>query len=179
MTREMLIKKIRLKARQDRLKRKDLRFLDAMGFLVAKGFLRANYAVRPLPNKRIRIEDAIWAGKNVEPRILEVLPAAVLRLGKHFDLDPVLHKQLAGVVEQLRRSEKTGDAFCGIAYDKIRTWAELPLRDKRVKGASDKKVLKTFRLDRKLIGNLKKAASLKGCTETEILEGLLLKLKAV
>lgn len=80
MSRSVLIKKIKQRAEDDKLKRKDIRFLKTMGFLVSKGFLKVNYNIPNLPNMRLHIEDAIWAGKNIEPRILEVLPAAVLRL---------------------------------------------------------------------------------------------------
>ena len=61
----------------------DRRFRESMGFLVAKGFLKTNFPVPLLPNKRLRLEDVLWAGTHVEPRILEVLPAAVLRLEQH------------------------------------------------------------------------------------------------
>jgi len=174
MNKEALIKKIKEKARQDEKKRLDRRFLDTIGFLVAKGFLRTNFEVCLLPNKRLHIEDAIWAGQNVEPRILEVLPAAVLRLGKHFDLDTTNDGELTRVVEQLRKCEEKGENFYGIPYEKVKVWAELPLRDKRVKPATRKKVLKTFRLDPLALERLKKVAKEKKCSETEVLENLLL-----
>ncbi len=174
MNRESLIRKIKEKAKQDEKNRRDRRFLETMGFLVAKGFLKTNVEVLLLPNKRLRVDDAIWAGRNVEPRILEVLPAAVLRLGKHFDLDPAFHKELAEVIDQLRRHEEKGKAFYGIPYEKLRVWAEFPLRDKRVKPLTKRKVVKTFRLDPVAIENLRRVAEQKGCTETEIIEKLLL-----
>ena len=130
MNRKALIRKIREKAKEDEKNRRDRRFLDTMGFLVAKGFLRTNLEIPLLLNKRLRIDDALWAGRNVEFRIFEVLPAAVLRLGKHFDLDPARHPELAKVVARLRRSEATGEAFCGMPYDKVKAWAEFPLRDR-------------------------------------------------
>jgi hypothetical protein len=144
-----------------------------MGFLTAKGFLQTNLKVPLTPNKRIRVEDALWAGKNVEPRILEVLPAAVLRLGKHFEIDPARHGDLIAVVEQLRKRDQGGNAFLGMPYEKIRQWAELPLRDKRVKKVTEKKVVKSFRLEPKLVDRLRVMAVEKGCTETQVIEGLL------
>jgi len=173
MNKEALIMQIKEKAKQDENKRRDRRFLETMGFLVAKGFLKTNLEVPLLPNKRLRVDDAIWAGLNVEPRILEVLPAAVLRLKSHFDADPVAHKDLVQVVDQLRRREEIGEAFYGMPYAKIKIWADLPLCDTRVKPISKKKVAKTFRLDPFALECLKKAAQKKGCTETDILEKLL------
>jgi hypothetical protein len=173
MNREALIREIKKKAKQDQKKRRDPRFLATMGFLVAKGFLKTNREIPLLPNKRIRVDDAIWAGLHVEPRILEILPAAVLRLGKHFDLDPLVHKELFIVVEQLRRRQEQGEAFCGMPYEKVKVWAEFPLRDRRVKPVTEKKVMKTFRLDPVALERLKAAAESKNSSETEIIEKLL------
>jgi hypothetical protein len=174
MSKEALIRRIKEKAKQDEKNRRDRRFLEAMGFLVAKGFLKTNLEMQMLPNKRLRLEDVIWAGENVEPRILEVLPAAVLRLGKHFDLDATTHQELAEVVDNLRRREETGKSFCGIPYEKVRVWADFPLLDKRVKPLTKRKVVKTFRLDPEAVEKLRRVAQQKGCSETEVLETLLL-----
>jgi len=177
VNREVLVQKIKRKAKQDASKRRDPRFLETMGFLVAKGFLRTNLNTPLIPNKRLRIDDAIWAGVNVEPRILEVLPAAVLRLPRHFDLDSNRHPVLAQVVDHLRRGENHGLDFCGTPYDRIKVWANFPLRDRRVKPASKKKRIKTFRLDPTVIQHLKEIANARGCTETEIVEALILGLR--
>ncbi len=177
MNKESLIQQIKEKAKQDMKNRRDRRFFDAMGFLVAKGFLRTNLNIPLLPNKRLQLNDVIWAGINVEPRILEVLPAAVLRLGKHFDLNPQMHPSLARSVDQLRKREQNGDAFYGMPYEKLKVWADIPLQDKRVKPVAKKKVLKTFRLDPKAVERLSMAAVAKNCTETELLETLLSQVK--
>ena len=173
MNKETLLRKIKAKAKVDEKNRHDPRFLETMGFLVAKGFLKTNLEVPLLPNKRLHIDNAVWAGLHVEPRILEVLPAAVLRLAKHFDLDPVKHPELAGVVDQLRNRKEKGKVFCGMPYEKIKIWADLPLRDKRMKSMTEKKVIKTFRLDPRALARLKKRAQENNCSETEILEKLL------
>ncbi len=174
INRETLIKQIKDQAKLDVRKRRDRRFLETMGFLVAKGFLKTNMRVPFLPSQKLRIKDAVWAGLNVEPRILEVLPAAVLRLEKHFDLDPIEHRELAQVVEQLRKRDEKGEDFCGVPFEKLRVWAELPLRDKRVKAVTEKKVIKTFRLDPLAIERLRKIAKEKGVCETQALESLIL-----
>lgn len=173
MNREDLIARIRHQVRQDTRNRRDRRFRDTLGFLVAKGLLKTNVPIDLAPNRRLRIDDAIWAGCTVEPRILEVLPAAVLRLSRHFDLDPLKHAGLARTVDQLRRRKAHGDAFCGIPYEKLRVWAELPLRDKRVKPASEKKVSRTFRLSPAALERLRSMARERGSSETATLESLL------
>jgi hypothetical protein len=172
MNREEQLEKIRKRAQQDERNRTDHRFLDTMGFLVAKGLLRTNMPIALYPNKRLRIDDAIWAGQNVEPRILEVLPAAVLRLGRHFDLDADKHADLARTVAQLRAREKHGEAFQGVPYAKLKVWAELPLPDRRVKPGTEKKVARTFRFHPQTIERLQEMAKEKRTTETAILESL-------
>src|SRR5688572_24526243 len=105
MKKELILKKIKQAARRDRKKRLDPRYIRTMAFLTAKGFLFANRRFPQWPNLRLQIDDAIWAGKNVEPRILEVLPAAVLRLGRRFDFDPNKHKELDKTLEDLKHQE--------------------------------------------------------------------------
>lgn len=170
MKQDELLRKIKQKAKQDARHRRDPRFLRVLGFLVAKGFLKTNLNVHPTPNQRVKIADAIWAGRNVEPRILEVLPAAVLRLGKHFDFECLKDRELARVVHQLRDRKETGDGFNGIPYEKIRVWADFPLKDGRVKASNEKKITKTFRLSPQAISQIKELAKKFNCSDTEALE---------
>lgn len=170
MKKQKLLEQIAKRAKEDAANRRDPRYLGVMGFLVAKGFLRLNREIALTPNARIRIEDALWAGENVEPRILEVLPAAVLRLPRHFDLDPVRHAELAGTVRTIRACEDTGQDFMGIPFGKLKVWAELPLPDKRIKAMGEKKITKTFRLAPEVVERIRELARESECTETEALE---------
>jgi hypothetical protein len=76
LNKKALIEKINKLAQQDKNRRLDPKYLKVMGFLVAKGFLYTDKKIPLNPNEHINLEDAIWAGRFVEPRILEVLPAA-------------------------------------------------------------------------------------------------------
>jgi hypothetical protein len=174
MNEKQLLRKIREQAKRDALNRLDRRFKETMGFLVAKGLLKVNYPVRRMPNQRLRIEDAIWAGQNGEPRILEVLPTAVLRLEKHFDLDEARHPILFRVVEAMREGATEGEAFLGVPFAKLRAWRDFPLLDGRTKLQKDKKITKTFRLRPDVLEFLVRGAQAKGCTETAFLEACLL-----
>lgn len=167
---DALVLQIKRKAMQDKRNRRDRRFLDTLGFLVAKGLLKTNLDVPLQPNRRLHIDDAVWAGRNIEPRILEVLPAAVLRLPRHFDFDAAKHKELAAVLEQLRKGMETGDEFLGMPYAKVRAWINFPLRDRRVKPLAEKKVVRTYRLHPAVVARLKAIAKELACTETEALE---------
>lgn len=173
MKKDQLLKLIAIEAERDRKNRQDLRYLQTMGFLVAKGFLRTNLSIPKLPNKRVNLADAIWAGKNVEPRILEVLPAAVLRLPRHFSLDREKFPELFLAVEALRKKQEEGPSVWGIPYDKYKIWVNLTLLDKRTKEATEKRVTKTFRFSPAAINTLKGQARLLQCTETEVIERLL------
>lgn len=168
----LTLKKIKAKARQDARNRRDRRFLDTLAFLTAKGLLKTNIPVRPLPNKRLQIDDALWAGLNVEPRILEVLPAAIARLERHFDFDPDKHTILAPVILALRAGTQ-GPDFYGVAFEKAKHWLEFPLPDKRTKPLAERKVTKHFRLSPHAIATLKKHATQRRVTQTEIIESLL------
>ena len=170
MKREDFLKRIVRGAKKDELNRRDPRYTETMGFLVAKGFLKTNQDLPLLPNQRILIVDAVWAGMNVEPRILEVLPAAILRLPRHFDLDPVRHEQLFATVERLKKQKQKGPLLWGIPFEKLKTWAYLPLKDRRMKDFGKKKVTKTFRLKPEVVRRLKQLAKRQNCTETEALE---------
>jgi len=169
---DLILKKIKAKARQDARNRHDRRFLDTLAFLTAKGLLKTNIPVRPLPNKRLRIEDALWAGLNVEPRILEVLPAAIMRLERHFDFDIEKHPTLAPVIRALRAGTH-GPDFYGVLFEKAKAWLSFPLPDKRTKPLSERKVTKHFRLSPHAIEKLKEHASQRHMTQTEVLESLL------
>lgn len=74
-----LLKKFQEKSKQNELNRSDLRFQKSVAFLASRGLLGTNRTVpRFSRGQRLDIEDVLWAGTQVEPRILEVLPAAVI-----------------------------------------------------------------------------------------------------
>jgi hypothetical protein len=170
MKREELLKKIADQARRDARNRRDPRFLKTMGLLVAKGLLRTNYPVPRRPNQKLFLADALWAGREVEPRILEVLPAAVLRLRAHFDFSLEEYPDLLRVLRAMQRGGESGPDFHGVPYRKLKVWADLPLPDRRVKPLSEKKIVRTFRLRPEVVVALRARAREAGCSETELLE---------
>ena len=170
MNKEQILKLIKEKARRDARNRKDRRFLTAMGFLVAKGFLKTNLQIPLTPNKKLKLQDVIWAGLNVEPRILEVLPAAVLRLDKHFDLDKKKHENLAKIIGQLKKEKEQGDDFFGVPFAKLKVWVDLPLKDGRMISFNERKITKTYRLNLESIRKLKELSQEWHCSETEALQ---------
>lgn len=165
---ENLLSKIRRRAREDAKRRQDPRFLETMGFLLAKGFLKTDLPIPRRPNKKLTVDDAVWAGRKVEPRILEVLPAALLRFPRHFITDTSRHYELLAIVKSLRNGDSHGPSLWNIPFDKLRAWQKLPTADGRVK--LERRIVKTFRLSPTIAKLLKESALQSGCTETEILE---------
>lgn len=174
MNREKVIEKIKERSRRNRRLRRDPRFRETIGFLVRKGFLATNERVQMVGNRRIRLRDAIWAGQKVEPRILEVLPAAFARLPGRFEADPKDAKRLEFVVRCLVEGHLEGPDFLGVPYAKFRIWYMLPLRDQRTKIPAERKVTRTFRLRPEVLKRLGEVAKERNTNLTESLEQLIL-----
>ena len=107
--------------RRNERNRKDPRFQQVLGRLVFEKLLTGNNirATRAHPT----VEDALWAGEKVEPRILELLPAIILRRPKLFTQAKPLPEDLEQVVRELRRGAPT-TPFRGVPAEKYADWAE-------------------------------------------------------
>jgi len=175
MNNKDLIKKIKRLAQRDKKHRLDPRYLKVMGFLVAKGFLHTNNKILLNPNGHITLRDAIWAGRVVEPRILEVLPAAYERFKKHFSGDANTVEKLEQIIDCIKQKEIRKIDFYGISLDKIRPWFFIRLRDGRSKSLDERKVSKSFRFKPETVDILKRLKAQTGQSETDILENLIAK----
>lgn len=156
MTKQDFEERIRQKAAQNEANRKDVRFKKTIAFLKGKGLLHTNLPIAGGTSIRLNIEDVLWAGRNVEPRILEVLPAAILHFPKNFlNLDK-LPDGFATIVKNIRANKDQGDDFEGVRYAQMKHWANMQLKDKRTKPAKFLKRTKTFRLHQTTIDKLQK-----------------------
>ena len=173
MNNKALIEKINMLAEQDEKHRQDPIYLKVMGFLVAKGFLFTNKTIALNPNEHLNLMDAVWAGQFVEPRILEVLPAAYERFRKHFYGDREIIDKLVQIIDCVKREGNHNIDFYGIPIEKMTPWFFIRLRDRRSKPFNKRKVSKTFRFKPKTIKGLKKLKNQTGQSETEILENLI------
>ncbi len=172
MNKEKLIKKIHLAAQRDEQKRLDPRYGRVMAFFIKKGFLKANKLFAKNYVARMRLEDAIWVGTHLEPRVLEVLPAAVARFPKAFIFDGQ-NIELENIVKDLRNKKEAGRNFMNIPYKKILPWMNLELNDKRTRAAKDKKITKTMRLSPQAIDKMTKKRREAGLSESAFLEKLI------
>jgi len=144
-----------------------------MGFVVAKGFLHTNTKIPLTPNEHINLDDAVWAGRFVEPRILEVLPAAYERFKKHFSGNLKTAETLEQIIDCVKQKGNPEIAFYGISIDKIKPWFFIRLRDGRSKPMDQRKVSKTYRFKPETVRILKTFKDQSGRSETEVLENLI------
>ena len=178
MKNSAFLKKLKEKAEQDNKKRQDLRFRKVMGFLLAKGLLRTNIAdIELRPQVKMTIDEILWAAREVEPRILEVLPAVLLKFPGHILLKKNLPTELQEIIDRIRKGEEQGPDFQGVPYAKMKYWTNLRLPDRRTKPQNELKTQKNFRLSPGLVEKLAKLSRDRNLTETEIIEMAVARLK--
>ena len=128
------------RARRNARRRADSRFRRVLGRYVAAGLLQTSEDIEP-HRERVRVEDVLWAGE-VEPRLLELLPALLIKKPGMF-VDP---RQLAADLEEAVRAlrhNREPETFRGIQGATLLKW--LPLVGHKRKLPSE---LKTFRMQR-------------------------------
>ncbi len=97
-----LSKRARLRLRALERRRKDPRYVRTMGRFVQARLLTTNHAL-PTNREKLRVEDVLWAGE-VEPRLLELLPALLVKRPAMFVDNHSLPSDLDAVVRRLRRN---------------------------------------------------------------------------
>lgn len=148
---DKLLRRARAEAREAEERRRDRRFLTVMGRLVAAGLLHTNIEGARPHHRKIRVADALWAGE-LEPRILELLPALVLKKPGLFRDARDLPDDLLEVVQSLR-SGRPAPPFRGIPAADYQRW--VPRVGHRGKQPT---VVKSFRLspsDARLLAELR------------------------
>ena len=143
------------------------------GFFVGKGLLGVE-GIEPLPKIKLDINEVIYAGLNVEPRILEVLPAAMLRFPKSFLNWGDIPEKLQLVLECIRKDKKEGPDLAGLPYKDLKRWANFELPDKRTIPIKEKKIPTFLRLKPAATAALKQRAAEMNVSEAEVIERLLL-----
>jgi len=162
MTRAVDLQK-RAKRRYRRIatRRKDDRYRRVLGRYVAAGVLTTNEEVEPY-RAPIGVRDALWVGE-IEPRIIELLPALLIKRPSYF-LDPTdLPADLLAVVNALRRNQEP-PPLRGIDGRAMARW--LPLVGHKGKLPSQ---LKSFRLQAQDVALLQRLSSELGISQTAVL----------
>ncbi len=157
------------RARRIAERRADPRFRRVLGRYVAAGLLQTNEDV--LRNRMpMRVADVLWASE-VEPRLLELLPALLVKKPALFTAADELPDDLDRVVRALRRHE-VPESFRGIDGRAFLRWLpqvgrkQLPSR------------LKTFRLRQEDLALLARLQGALGGSQTAVLRRALRALAA-
>jgi len=137
------------------ISKSDPRFVRTVGKLVGARLLEST-TIKPFKGN-VTLQDALWAGQ-FEPRILELIPAIVLKKRNLFQLKEPLPEDLAAVLQGIIHGEET-KTFRGVAPRLYLQWVE------RIghKGKSPS-LLKTYRFsneDVRLLNELKNRTTLK------------------
>lgn len=152
--------KKRARARNARYEkaRRDPRYTKVIGRFTSEGLLEAPGVV---PTRgMVTLEDALWVGE-VEPRVLELLPALMIRRPKLLAHHEALPDDLREVVSELRRG-RAHTCFRSIEPQKYAPWLE---RLGRKKGMPS--VLKSFRFTTEDAAILEALSRRWGVGETE------------
>ena len=138
-------------------KRNDQRFIRAIGKLIHAGLIN-NSKYKPYKGP-VLIDDALWAGQ-YEPRILELIPAIVLKKPNLFEIKE-MPKDLKQIIWDIKRGIAKNE-FREILAQKYLYWI-----DKIGHKGKQTSLLKTYRFfteDVKLLSELKQKLNL---SETE------------
>jgi hypothetical protein len=139
---------------------KDARFLRVMGRFVDEGLLLVNEEVAPFRG-RLSIEDVLWAGE-LEPRLLELLPALVVKRPALFEAGSGLPEDLGSVVVDLKR-DRVPQAFRGIPGPDLHRWLTRVGRRGKVPA-----LLKSFRFTPEDLRLLEHLAQKLGISQTDV-----------
>lgn len=154
-----------------RKKYTDRRYRDAGALLVELGFLVSGDRKQKAPAK-MRLDDIRWAGEQVEPRFLAVLPAAILAYPERFSGRVEEWPELSDVLLRLQRGERSGPSLGPIPFAELQRWAKLPLRDRRRKPPAVRKLMRSFRLRPDVVRALAELAKNQRESEAAVIERL-------
>ena len=147
--------------RADQRRRRDPRFQRVMGRFVKEGLLHSNQGIAPHAEP-LEVKDVLWAGE-VEPRLLELLPALLAKQPSMFTAVTQLPDDLAAAVCKLRRNLHP-EEFRGIPGDALYRWLPLVGRKGKVPATP-----KTFRLTQEDVTLLRALAKQHGISETDVI----------
>lgn len=157
---ELQQKAQRKQKRLSRLRR-DPRYRAAIGAFLHAKLLSTNTNIESKKGP-VALGDVLWAGK-IEPRLLELLPAVMLKKPSLIYVDDcAMPGDLSEVVDHLRRNE-TPPEFRGIPGEKIQEW--LPRIGHKGKLPTQ---LKAFRFRKEDVDLLEELAAKRELTETDV-----------
>lgn len=151
----------------------DYQAQNVFGFLAAKGLLFVD-GIDKKPSVKLDIAEVLRVGTEIEPRVLEVLPAALLHFPRTFLNWGALPTKVYDILEAIKRNLREGPDLGGIPFKDLKRWANLELKDKRVVPANKRRVMKSLRFSPEALKALKKKAEAAKMSETDFIESLIL-----
>lgn len=154
------LRRAKLKWQQIEKQRQDPRFVQVVGRLVTARLLRANHPVASVRGP-VTLEAALWAGE-IEPRILELLPAILLKKPGFFTVNDRVPEDLKEVLAAIRKGDMP-PPFRGIPGESLLKWVPLIGHQNKLPTLS-----KTYRFqqeDLQLLMHLKDSL---GVSETDV-----------
>ena len=156
--RKKIIKRAKRKARKLAILREDPRYLQVIGRLVHEGLLEVPTVKGH--RRKFLLEEALWVGDHIEPRVLELLPAIALKR-PGLMLFEELPEDLKKIVNDLKKG-KVEQNFRGVESSQYMRWVPFVGRKSGLP-----KLTKTFRFsvdDQRILEELSEE---KNITETE------------
>ncbi len=144
-----------------------------LGFLVAKGLLVGDFPANG--SVKLTVKDFLRTAEDVEPRVLAVLPAALIHFPKAFSDRNRLPKELSLVIDAIIRDADRGPNLFHVPFTELKRWANSTLKDKRTKPVKERKSRKTYRFSPEVVAKVEKISAQRNLTETAFLENLVRK----
>ena len=158
MNREQLVLKAKQKATKLKKARSDPRFLKVIG-----KFKQAGLLIDPsIPARRglIFLDEVLWAAK-IEPRLLELLPAVLIKKPS-FVVSSGLPADLKAVVDAIRLGRKVPD-YRGVRGKNCEKWLSWVGR------TGLPSIMRSFRFQREDLDLLARLSQKEGLSQTETL----------
>lgn len=157
-----------------KIRRESSIYRRVVGFFVSKGLLIAP-SIKPNATVKLDLSEVLALGNEVEPRILEVLPAALVAFPKTFLRQEILPFELKEVVTAIKNGRDLGGSYLGIERSAMIEHAKNKIKDGRVKPYSERRVQKTFRITPAACEKLSQLARTQNTTDAKLLEFLIAK----
>lgn len=143
-----------------------------LGFLVAKGLLHSPFALSKMGNVKLTVEDFLYTASEIEPRVMAVLPAAILHFPKTFLDRDRFPEKLVEILQNIKAGKTEGPSLADVPYEELRRWALARVSDGRTKPLRQRRIRKDFRFRPHISRALEKAARERRVTETFLIEEL-------
>ncbi len=169
---DSIAEKVRAKVEKHNRLKKNPRVRSVLAFLIAKGLLVSNETFGKAP-KMLTCRDLLYTAEHYEPRVYAVLPAVIIHFKNSIKEQEVLPAAIKKIISAIEKNKHLDVLYKGISFKEMKTWASIPLKDKRVKPVGEKKIVKTFRLTPLAIQKLETIALEQSKDVTQVLEELI------